>query len=118
MFVVGLPEEDTKTFENTLEFIRKLILNCKVVRFVITFLIPFPGSKAFDMLKEKYPSKYCTNDFFHTDEAVNDWFMTFTSIKDLRYIKDKFKAFSDLGFKENEDCHCKYSFEFTRLSDY
>jgi len=114
MFVLGLPGESHKTLDNTFRFIESVISSCNVTRFVISFLIPFPGSKAYGMLKSRYQTKYENRDLFLLDESVRDWFRTFTLLESIDIAKERLGVFSKYGYSENGSCQSKYSFEFVK----
>ena len=117
MFVLGLPGESYKTLDNTFRFIESVISSCNVTRFVVSFLIPFPGSKAYGMLKSRYPTKYENRDLFLLDEAVRDWFRTFTLLESIDHVKKRLGIFSKYGYFENGYCQSNYSFEFVKTAE-
>jgi len=117
MFVLGLPGESYKTLDNTFRFIESVISSCNVTRFVVSFLIPFPGSKAYGMLKSRYQTKYENRDLFLLDEAVRDWFRTFTLLESINHVKERLGVFSKHGYSENGYCQSNYSFEFVKTAE-
>lgn len=112
-FILGMPDENIESMKRTLDFIRYIMERCNVSRLVISTLIPFPGSYAYQrfLSNNKLLEKYLQRDEFDVEDAINDWLINFTNIT-IDEINSCINDFSNSGYKQNHTCDSKYSFEF------
>ncbi len=89
-FVLGLQGESEESLKNTVNFAKQLSKFKNVLGFSALILIPFPGSQAFEMLKENFSSRE-KGEIFNTDlPDLNNlqkiWVMRFCNV-DIEKIK-------------------------------
>lgn len=112
-FILGLPGENTNSIKKTINFMHHVMGNCEVSRLVVSIMIPFPGSGAYQklLLNAKLREKYLLDDEFNLDEIIRDWIDNFTDVS-IDEIKSHISNFSCSGYKQNDTCNSEYSFEF------
>ncbi len=101
-FVLGAPGESKKTIGETVNFIKKSPLKeMGYERVRIHTLVPWPGSFAWQMLKEKTGDKYQGKDLIDWMEIKDEWIKGFCKIsvwdfnKALKKITNDFKIPED-----------------------
>ncbi len=80
-FILGAPEESQKTILQTLNFAKELAKDKKNVSLTkVNVLVPFPGSRAWQMLLEKTDKKYRGKDLINWREVSKEWIKNFCRI--------------------------------------
>jgi radical SAM superfamily enzyme YgiQ (UPF0313 family) len=79
-FLLGAPGETEKSLKKTRD-LAEYILNAGEDNLVVTpYLIPLPGSSAFNLFIKKTGKKYAGKDIISWEEVVNDWAKYFCKV--------------------------------------
>lgn len=86
-FVLGLPEENERSLENTYNFANQLI-SAGADSLACSILSPIPGSKSFEMMlqKQRLHIKYVNEDLLNVRELQKDWIESFCKVNYNRLL--------------------------------
>jgi len=101
--VLGAPSESERSVEKTIKMCNKMkrSLGEKLKLLNANILVPYPGSKAFNMLLEKCPY-YSGQDMINQNEIIKDWLRYFGKFDQptervYSYLHDACKQLNELG---------------------
>lgn len=92
-FVLGAPGETEESLNNSLEHAKELIKIGNIETLGCTIMLPLPGSKSWEMLKQK--TKVLESDLFDYKELQKIWMNEFTDVK-IETIKKTMKEMEKL----------------------
>ncbi|MBU1100221.1 MAG: B12-binding domain-containing radical SAM protein [Bacteroidetes bacterium] len=100
-FMVGLLGENISSIDNTELMIKNLTKTTEIDEGLVNVMIPMPGSKSFEMIKEctNLKGKYKSCDLIPIEELKKDWLDNFTSIsyEEAIFHRDKLLSMFEKG---------------------